>query len=300
MINKKISAIITTYNRPSSIVNRALLSIINQTYKVYEILIVDDNPFENDSDKELNEISKEIKQLVSSYENVNYIKNPNGNSGANFARNIGILNCHGEFLAFLDDDDEWLPQKIEKQLDVFNNSNVNDIGMVFSSGLVRKYNGKNIIEEDYYTYKNFAFYPKFSDLLREDVIGSTSQPLIKRKVFEEIGLFDIFMPARQDYDMWLRISKKYNVVGIKEKLFIHYHHSMGQISKKKINSYLGYNLLYYKYYKEYNNDIIAWLNIHCYIYYNQKGFIGSINSFLIRVLRKIILLLISLKVIIIK
>ena len=123
-------------------------------------------------------------------------------------------------------------------------------------------------------------------MLRGDCIGSTSQPIIRKTVFEKCGKFDEDLPARQDYDMWIRISKYYNIVGIPEKLFIHNMHENDQISKSRERSYRAFMRLYEKYHDEYRNDVMAWLNIHVFITMNQNGFAGCAKCFLYRAARK--------------
>lgn len=284
-----VTAIITTYNRKAEIVLKALLSVLNQTYRVEEIIVVDDNPFSIPERKELNPISLEIKNLLLKYDNVRYIKNPNGNTGANYARNIGIKNSNGDFIAFLDDDDEWFPHKIEKQLSAFA-EDTEEVGLVFCTG-IDKYTVKGkIMEKEYYTCKYFVENPTFEELLRQDLIGSTSNPLIKKCVFEKAGMFDVNMPARQDYDMWLRISRFYKIKGINFKGFSYNHNEDNRITKSKLKAYKAYNLIYFKYYEFYKKDLIAWFSIQRYISVNQSGLIGWIKSIVIRLIRFMLLL----------
>ena len=109
-----ISCIITTYNRPIEVLKRAIDSVINQTYSNIELLVVNDYP-------ENIELSNNIYKLIKSYNNksIKYIVLEK-NSGACFARNRGANESKGEFLAFLDDDDEWLPNKLNDQKKLFN------------------------------------------------------------------------------------------------------------------------------------------------------------------------------------
>lgn len=127
-MNETITAIITTYKRKPEVVQRALRSIEIQTYQASEIIMVDDNPI----DVEGKELSDALKNLCKN--RAIYIKQPKGNAGANAARNLGIDNAHGDFIAFLDDDDEWLSEKIERQMALFNE----DVGLVFCSGILHE------------------------------------------------------------------------------------------------------------------------------------------------------------------
>ena len=122
MIEKLLSVIITTYNRDLKIINRAVISVKNQTYPWIEIILVDDN---------LN--NSKLSARIYAYckkENIIYIKQF-GNQGACNARNLGAANSHGEYIAFLDDDDEWMPSKASEQVNTLKKG----YGLVFSKGL---------------------------------------------------------------------------------------------------------------------------------------------------------------------
>ena len=102
-----VSVIIATYRRESALA-RAIESVLNQTYGDIEIIVVDDN-----ADAEWNE---KVKSIVERFKGVKYIQNPE-NKGSGASRNVGIENAEGEYITFLDDDDVYLPEKVEHQLD---------------------------------------------------------------------------------------------------------------------------------------------------------------------------------------
>ena len=110
----KVSIIIPTKNRPD-LLNRALSSVINQSYQNWELFII------NDSDTEIS--------INSSDPRIQIIKN-NNKSGANGARNTGINLARGEYIAFLDDDDKWLPTKLEKQIELLKRSSLST-GLIY-------------------------------------------------------------------------------------------------------------------------------------------------------------------------
>lgn len=280
---EKVTAIITTYNREANIVMRALSSIEAQTYPIFEKIVVDDNKLLN---QELSSLSVSLRDTIG--DRAVYIKQPLGNAGANAARNLGIKNAHGDYIAFLDDDDEWLPDKIQKQISIFQATEKPNLGLVFCGGICRVQmdNGEKR-EYDYFNLKYFMPSPTHMDILRDDRIGSTSQPLIRKGVFSKVGGFDENLPARQDYDMWIRISKQYEVIGIYERLFIHNLHEKEQISKSKKRSYIAFSKLYSKYQDEYKRDPMAFFNIQYYIALNQEGIIGRIRLYLVRFIRKL-------------
>ena len=226
-----VSVIITTYKREPPILKRALESVINQTYKEIEIIVVDDSP----SDYLRRD---EIEKLVNGYESVRYIKHDTP-QGACVARNTGMNQSHGEFIAFLDDDDEWYPQKIEQQL----NAVVNDkIALVYC--------GNDVINDDTGVFKHdkrkFVSGMIFESLLEDNFIGSTSYPLLRKDRLVEIGGFDPLMQSSQDYDVWLRIANKYEVTYIEEPLVLYHVHSGDQITKNPKKKIAGLERIYSK------------------------------------------------------
>lgn len=138
----KVSCIVTTYERPIEILKKAIMSIVKQTYDNYEILIVNDSP------KNI-ELSNKIKHLVKLIKNeycieITYLSYEK-NMGANYARNYGIKFSNGEYVAFLDDDDEWLPEKLEIQVPLMDDN----VAIVYSNFLIcdnGKYHKNNLIE----------------------------------------------------------------------------------------------------------------------------------------------------------
>lgn len=240
----KVTAIITSYKRDSKTVQRAIDSILNQTFSDIEIILVDDNAKDS-------EYSPELKKLCFS-KGVMYCTQGE-NRGACSARNYGIKKASGEYIGFLDDDDEWLPNKIEKQLACFEKNP--DIGLVYCKGNIVDEGTNSII--GIYNENNIRTNLNISDLLAKDYIGSTSQPLIKKECFDKVGGFWEEQPARQDYEMWIRISQYYNLYGINDVLFNHNFHFGDQISKNYNKVYYGYrNILkrYDKYYKKYKRS----------------------------------------------
>ena len=244
-----ISAIITTYKRKAYIVRRAIESVLNQTVEVDEIIVVDDNTIGSNYSTQLAEMLKEMPSKVK------YIKQleGNGNLGACEARNLGISESSGRYIGFLDDDDWWLPNKIEYQIAAFKDG----VGLVFCCGEILEESSEGEKKYDYFTSSFFKEVVSFHDMLMFDYVGSTSNPLIRRECFSICGGFDPKMPARQDYEMWIRIAKKYSIVGIKEKLFIHTLHEGEQISRNTNKVVKGYLLICEKNKESYKYDYVA-------------------------------------------
>lgn len=240
-----VSVVITTYRRDIGYVREAIESALGQTYQNIEVIVVDDNG-------EGYSYSSEIAKMCESFGRVAYIRNKT-NSGAQFSRNIGILSASGEFIAFLDDDDIWVPEKTEIQLGLFSDPAV---GMVYCDGYSFLDDDKNKLG----VFREASLFdrPISHELeLFNDYIGSTSQAIIRRDCFAAVGLFDCDMPARQDYELWLRISKRYKIVGTSEKLLYYRKHSGERISTNWLKCYESYKLILSKYRNDYDRNNYA-------------------------------------------
>ena len=234
-----ISVIITTYKRELSLLLEAINSVKRQSVMPLEIIVVDDN----------GEGTEYQKINQSQFENdpfIKYIVNKK-NCGAQISRNKGIKASGGTLIAFLDDDDYWDERKLEKQIKVLTDESV---GMVFCQGWVFR-DGYVEHKRTYPSSAKFVKEPSFLELLEKDYIGTTSQALIRKSCFDVVGTFDVDMPARQDYELWLRIAKEFRIVGVEEKLFYHRIHEAEQISKSYKKAIQGYKLILLKYKSEF-------------------------------------------------
>ncbi|WP_157937545.1 glycosyltransferase family 2 protein [Vibrio breoganii] len=184
----KISVIIPTKDR-HDFLKRALDSVLSQTRSVDEIIIVDDNSHDSDYDLGF-EFDKRIK----------LIKNTKSVGGA-MSRNIGVSHSSGDIIMFLDDDDAWNSDKVDRQIRYFSNG---DISLVFS--------GKRVVTDTNLDVVVRKIQPNiklgdFSDLCISNFIGSTSSVAIRRNSFEKVGGFDTNLKCFQDYDLWLRLLR---------------------------------------------------------------------------------------------
>jgi Glycosyltransferases involved in cell wall biogenesis len=211
----KVSVIIPTYNR-AEFLSSAIASVLNQTFQDFEIIVVDDASTDN------------THQVVSSFDNyrIKYIRHETNRNGS-VARNTGIMMSSGEYIAFLDDDDEWLPEKLKIQVSLLENSSPK-VGGVYTGSLeIDRATGK--VLEQVVPSKRGDIY---NDLLIENCIGTASTPILRKECFEKVGLFDESLPSSQDLDMWIRISEEFHFEYIKEPLVKYYVH------KNKVNNNL--------------------------------------------------------------
>ena len=206
----KISVIIPTYNRKKTLA-RAIQSVINQSLSPFEILIIDDGS--NDGTEEW------VKE---NFQNLKYIYQ--NNHGVSSARNIGIENAYGDWVAFLDSDDEWLPNKLHEQVKAIES---NPEVKFFHTNEIWIRNGVRVNQMKKHKKYGGYIFEKCLDICRI----SPSSVLIKKELFDNIGTFDESLRVCEDYDLWLRITSKYPVVFLDEPLIYKYGGHADQLSK---------------------------------------------------------------------
>lgn len=237
-----ISCIVTTYKRPITILKRALDSVIHQTYEDIEIILVNDAPEDKVMDKK-------IRALLTTYEKpIQYILSPI-HSGACGARNLGLEIAKGEYVAFLDDDDEWLPGKLEKQMYYMLKT---EVALVYCSHYyVDKKGKKRLIEEP--MAREGSNPDEFMQLLKCNFIGSTSYPLIKLAAVKAVGGFTKGLTSSQDHDLWLRIAREYPI-GYDREPLVNLYYSADSISRCRSRVKEGYEYLLNKYRDVYGSN----------------------------------------------
>ncbi len=272
-----VSVIITTYNRNYEIVKRAIESVREQTYKKIEIIVTNDTPKEN---KLFQEVSTNINEYG---DQITYIAE-GINRGACYARNLGFEVSKGDYVAFLDDDDLWSKEKIEKQVDILNKTKFPMVTVGFES--ITLNNQEQEIKKELRVGKKSIL--NLNDILKKNIIGGASAPLIRREAFIKSGKFDINMPAAQDYDLWIRIAELGDVYYISEPLQKYYIYSGERISNSSSKKIKGYSKLLEKYSEIACNNRSFFTNKHIvlsYHYYNlednengKSHFFSSVKS----------------------
>jgi glycosyltransferase involved in cell wall biosynthesis len=199
MKNDFISVVIPTYNR-ASFFKEAIDSVLSQTFRDFELIVVDDGS------------TDETPELLLSYGNkIKVIKK--ANKGPSAARNRGIKAAKGEWIAFLDSDDVWKPDKLEKQVQFIKDNP--DIKICQTEEIWIR-NGKRVNPRKKHEMHSGWIYEQCLPLC----IVSPSSVMIHRDVFEKVGFFDETMPACEDYDLWLRIAPYYPICLVREKLIV--------------------------------------------------------------------------------
>ena len=206
----QISVIIPTYNR-YTLLKRALISVFEQSYQPEEIIVIDDGSFD-----ETVKIQEEFPEIIYIYQE---------NSGVSSARNRGIAQASCEWIAFLDSDDSWAVNKLAFHVKL-HSKNPKLLMSYTDEQWIR--NGVVVnVPQKYQKYQGSIF----EQCLSHCIIAPSSA-FLHKKIFEDIGFFDEDLEVCEDYDLWLRITAKYEVGLIREKLITKYAGHEGQLSFK--------------------------------------------------------------------
>jgi len=200
-----VSVIIPTYNR-AAYLQKALQSVKEQTYHTLEIIVIDDGS------------TDDTRKMLENYQGpLHYFYQEN--RGISAARNAGIKKAHGEYIAFLDSDDYWLPEKTAQQLALF--SRHPEYGLVASQCASIRIDGS-------YREKNRPGKSGWvlKDLFKANFIR-TSAAMVKKECLKNIGLFDEALKECEEYDFWLRIAARYPVGFINKPLAVYVDNQQG-------------------------------------------------------------------------
>ncbi|MBT4791997.1 MAG: glycosyltransferase, partial [Halobacteriovoraceae bacterium] len=205
----KVSVIIPTFNRAHTL-ERAINSVKAQTFKQFELIIVDDGSTDNTA------------KLLKQYKDIKIITQDN--MGVSHARNSAIAQAQGQYISFLDSDDEWLPHKLEAQLQLLDSTNVKWVhgeeiwirnGVRVNQMKKHKKGGGN------------QFIPSL-----ERCMISPSTVIIEKKILEKAGCFRDDYPVCEDYDLWLKLTASHEIGFVSDPVIIKYGGHSDQLSSK--------------------------------------------------------------------
>ena len=214
-----VTIIITTYNRPN-IIEGAIQNVLNQTYPNKEIIVIDDSGKNSI-------IHKETEKKVKKYDDkkIKYFVYER-NQGSNIARNNGAEMSTGNFIVFFDDDDEWREDKISLQMDEFLKTD-QELGFVYCYQSAVDIKTKHELFSTKFSFGEGYIYDRLLCFSKGTL--ATPNPLIFKPAFWEVGGFDPKQTSAQDLDLFLRISKLYQVKCVPEILhFAIIHGDAGQ------------------------------------------------------------------------
>lgn len=193
-----VSVVIPTFNR-AWILPEAIESVLSQTFENYELIIVDDGSTDN------------TLPLLNACKDIRVVSQEN--KGVSAARNSGIDAAAGDYLAFLDSDDLWLPEKLGSQMAFFK---AHPETMICQTQEIWIRNGRRIYPKKRHHKASGMFFERSLELC----LVSPSAVVIRRELLEAVGRFDETLPACEDYDLWLRIGARYPVFLVDKPLVI--------------------------------------------------------------------------------
>ena len=281
-----VSVVITCYNY-AEYISQAIDSVLDQTFDGFEIIIVNDGSTDN---------TEEVIQKYISNDCIKYINQ--ANTGQANAKNIGIKNSKGKFIAFLDADDIWEKTKLEKQIPLFSNKSV---GIVYSRMRFVDDNDNNVEREKenkYLTPKS----GKVTNPLFFDNFVPFSSSIVRRECFEKCSYFDESIKMGIDWDLWLRISIHYEFEFVNEPLLLYRIGHSGQMSRNLEERQNCSDRIMHRFVQN-NPGLLpesvirhAWVYTYCNRgYYYQKIDLKRSNQYYIRALKSNFLLITAYK-----
>jgi glycosyltransferase involved in cell wall biosynthesis len=228
MAQPLVSVVIPTHNRAAFIM-QAIDTVRNQTYSHWELIVVDDCSTDNTAEVVEN-IGDDRIQLILHEKN----------QGGSAARNTGIKNAKGKYVAPLDSDDEWSTNKLEEQVRVAESASENIAGIYCDRKLLNPGGEVKMVEN---VEEPFGLTPKF---LLGNFIGGASVVMLRKSALEEVGLFDVNCKAKQDTDLWLRLSIDYGFLHAPDCLVINHNEHDERISTNTDSTISGRIYFYEK------------------------------------------------------
>jgi len=212
-----ISVIIPTFNR-AHLLRRAVKSVLNQTYARFEVIIINDGS------------SDDTKEVISQFDDERIRYKNQKNKGVSAARNKGIMLARGEYIAFLDDDDEWFPRKLERQVHAFARA-PKKVGLVYT-GFKFKIFDSSMLPPNFLLTRNGNVH---RHLFSIDSCAIPSIIMVRKSCFEKCGKFNENLLAGEDRDFGFRLSSMFWFKYIPEVLVIKYE-MPGSLSRDRVKS----------------------------------------------------------------
>jgi len=209
-MHELISVVIPVYNAADKIKD-CLDSVWSQSGVTLEVIVVDDGSTDN--------LAERVHEICG--DSVRYIRQDNAGPAA--ARNRGIREAQGAYIAFLDADDIWLPGKLAKQLHIFESNQA--LGLCFTD--MKHYENGMKVHDSYLHEKNYVYASGgwiYENLLRHCFVF-TPTVMVRKRVLDDLGGFNESFKIGEDYELWLRISSKYEADFIDEPLVIRHRHA---------------------------------------------------------------------------
>ena len=267
--NPTVSVIIPTYNR-AHLIGRSIKSVLSQSYQDFEIIIVDDGSTDN------------TKEVVTSFNNerIRYIRHEK-NKGEAAARNMGIRVARGKYIAFQDSDDEWLPEKLAKQIELLKNT-LPKVGVAYTGFWKIENNEKTYIPFSWVNQKEGDIH---KELLKGNFIG-TPATLLKKECFKKVGMFDEKLFHLVDWELWLRVSKYYHFKFIDEPLLVAYY-DLDNVSTNQNEFIRAQELILEKHFEDFSKDKELLVTHYVYIgdLFISEGNVKKGRSYLIKALK---------------
>lgn len=248
----KVSVVIPTHDRPE-LLKKAVQSVLSQTYQDFEIIVIDDG------------IKNRAEDVIKNFNEsrIKYIQH-DSEKGGSVSRNTGIKASSGQYIAFLDDDDQWVPNKLEKQMEVFEKTGP-DVGFCFSA-----------VTNIYTDHQEISRVPEgIADYFQVTLANFkgflTVTLIVKKEVFDRVGYFDESLPSHQDIDLAIRIAKSFKGLGINEPLVdvnMTPHEQVGRSLEKKI---AGREIILKKHSSEMPRSVLAQHYFNLGLLYRTAG-----------------------------
>lgn len=240
-MEKNLVSIITPVYNGALFLDRSIKSVLAQTYQHWELILIDDSSDDN---------SVEVIKKYETDDRIKLLKN-DSNLGIPATRNIGIRQSKGEYVALLDQDDEWTPDKLETQVEILDKSD-ETFGLCYSN--VKFQSEERVLFEQRNEIESLDSIDKNFELMLFKNLITSSTALIKKTALEDVGMFDeSILWGGDDYDLWLRIAQKYKLAYADKILCVRFEHDKNYSGDKKKMMMMSIEMGE-SYAKEYNLD----------------------------------------------